>query len=91
MSAFQAPATADCLPSHSITAAEVEAEARRRAQREAAEANRLHAQRRAAVEAAQRAAEQEALRRTMAAEVRGLLVNVLQPRKPPPKQNKDTS
>lgn len=50
-------------------AAEVEAEARRRQQREASEVNRLQAQRRAAVEAAQRAAEQDALRRTMAAEV----------------------
>ncbi|KAI7836867.1 hypothetical protein COHA_009288 [Chlorella ohadii] len=47
---------------------EVEAEARRRAQREAAEVNRQQAQGRAAVEAAQRAAEQDALRRTMAAE-----------------------
>lgn len=48
---------------------EVEQEARRCAQREASEANRLSAARRAAAEAAHKTAEQEALRRTMAAEV----------------------
>lgn len=66
------PSTCPATPSASSlphTAAEVEAEARRRQQREASEVNRLQAQRRAAVEAAQRAAEQDALRRTMAAEV----------------------
>ena len=48
--------------------AEVEDAARRRAQREAAEANRAAAQRRAAAEAAAHAAEQAALRAAVAAE-----------------------
>lgn len=49
--------------------AEVEAEARRRQQREAAEANRAAVQYRAAAEARARAAEQTALHAAMAAEV----------------------
>lgn len=49
--------------------AEVEAEARRRQQREAAEVNRAAAQVRAAAEARTRAAEQAALQATMVAEV----------------------
>lgn len=49
---------------------ELEAEARRRGQREASEANRATAQRRAAAQAVQGAAEQQALRQTMVAEVR---------------------
>ena len=48
---------------------EVEAEARRRGQREASEANRATAQRRAAAQAVQGAAEQQALRQIMVAEV----------------------
>lgn len=51
--------------------AEVEDAARRRAQREASDANRCIAQRRTMAEAAHKAAEQKALRHTMLAEVRG--------------------